>query len=415
MISKLKKLNYFLKLNNHTNESVILNGMINYLLSKNAANETVVIPAINETVRVTGLDGGTEVIPEDAAARPVDRIGTSSSQSEQIIQFVNDSGIGVNIEIVKFIAGTEAGRKGYGKMTAEGNIYQVLFNGQIAVVKALPVGSSEPDIWKFIQSMDLTTAERKHLPRIFDIIPALGGWVIVMEMLEPYSPHIRHVLRGDNYRTQSDMFSNQGYMHDIVNRIFDNLADDLESLPNTDEERKLFEYIVSKTDFLRLRLEREVLIYFIEKDKIFDFVKEDILKLKEDLGIKDSVDMFVNSIADYVQKKINLFLTPSSNPIPKYYSADPIDATIEQLERSGASSGRIRRLKEERDTKTYNISPESYYYSEKYMPETKSLFSLIKKMKNMGLEWSDLHTGNIMRRSGTNDLVIIDVGLYGMI
>ena len=413
MFLKLKKLNHFLKVNNYAEESVILNSMIDYLLLKNAANETVVIPDDNATAILPAAHR-TEVIPGDYQKKPVERIGKPLSKSEEVIRSVNESGIGVNIEVLKFIAGTEAGQKGHGKMTAEGNIYQVLFNKQVAVAKILPIGSSEPDIWNFIDSMDLTEDERKHLPRIFDIIPALEGWVIIMEMLEPYSSHIKSVLKGSDYRTESDMISNQSYMHDIVNKTFESLPSDLRSLPNTEEEQQMFDIIISNIDDLKLSLEREVLIYFIEIDKIFEFIKKNIIQLKKNIKAQDSVDMFINSVADYVQKKINSFLTPSTHPIPKYYSADPIDSTIEQLERSGVSRGRIRRLKEERDTKTYNISPESYYYSEKYMPETKSLFSLIKKMKDMGLEWSDLHTGNIMKRSGTNDLVIIDVGLYDM-
>jgi hypothetical protein len=46
------------------------------------------------------------------------------------------------------------------------------------------------------------------------------------------------------------------------------------------------------------------------------------------------------------------------------------------------------------------------------LPEVKSLMRALKLLKNSGIKWADMHSGNIMQRPGTGDLVICDPGWF---
>lgn len=46
------------------------------------------------------------------------------------------------------------------------------------------------------------------------------------------------------------------------------------------------------------------------------------------------------------------------------------------------------------------------------LPEVKSLMQALKLMQKSGITWADMHSGNIMERPGTHDLVICDPGWF---
>jgi predicted unusual protein kinase regulating ubiquinone biosynthesis (AarF/ABC1/UbiB family) len=46
-------------------------------------------------------------------------------------------------------------------------------------------------------------------------------------------------------------------------------------------------------------------------------------------------------------------------------------------------------------------------------PETSGLLAAVRYLSANGLHWEDLHAANVMMRP-SGDLVIIDVGLYGI-
>jgi hypothetical protein len=48
----------------------------------------------------------------------------------------------------------------------------------------------------------------------------------------------------------------------------------------------------------------------------------------------------------------------------------------------------------------------------KQMPEAESLLNALEYLEFNNISWYDVHSGNIMVRPSTNELVIIDVGLY---
>lgn len=46
------------------------------------------------------------------------------------------------------------------------------------------------------------------------------------------------------------------------------------------------------------------------------------------------------------------------------------------------------------------------------IPETQSLLKALEYLESYGVDWHDVHSGNIMIRPSTGDLVVVDVGLY---
>ena len=48
------------------------------------------------------------------------------------------------------------------------------------------------------------------------------------------------------------------------------------------------------------------------------------------------------------------------------------------------------------------------------LPEVQALTTALKKLKEMGLDPADVHAGNIMVRSGTKDVVFVDLGLFSI-
>ena len=70
-----------------------------------------------------------------------------------------------NIQPIKYIAGTEAMRRGEGTRTAEGNIYEVVYNGERAIAKIVPIHNQEPNIWSEIMRLDIPEEQKKYLPK----------------------------------------------------------------------------------------------------------------------------------------------------------------------------------------------------------------------------------------------------------
>ena len=128
----------------------------------------------------------------------------------------------------------------------------------------------------------------------------------------------------------------------------------------------------------------------------------------------------IADVGDEIQAKLLRHIESSAKPVAKYYSPKGIDHTLNHIYDSSASGEavsegaqkRIDILNKERSNYVYSENPESFLFSEKYMPETKGFYSMLGKLKEHGIEWSDVHANNIMERPGTRDLVLIDVGLF---
>ena len=330
---------------------------------------------------------------------------------------------------IRFIAGTEARRRKEGKESKEGNIYEVLTtDGELAVAKVLIGYSSlEPENWKRIidAKKSLPEDQAKHLPEIYDIIEGIDKHVtiILMERLEPPSSHMKRVLRTKELRDEDRILKNEEFLSEALRHAF-SLIDDYKSSGDERVHSEAFALL----DADRLKIRHDVEGEMIKKtigpsdiaERIIDISSGYISMFrKQDMDIEEDQGL-VEEIANKIQEKFNKYVETSPRPVAKYYSSRDIDNTIEVLE-SGSSpdrppdkakSERLNALNEERSKYVYTESPEGFLYSEKYMPETKGLFSLLNSLKELGIEWSDVHANNIMERPGTRDLVLIDVGFF---
>lgn len=326
------------------------------------------------------------------------------------------------LEPIRFIAGTEAGKRGEGKSSKEGNIYEVLYKGKVAVAKVLSgFDPAEPDIWKKILEIKktLTEEEAKHLPEIYDIIKTdRYTTVIVMELLSPPNAHMRRVLRTQEGRDRDLILRDEEFLSEALTAAFESLE---EFRP--DPENKVDSEIYAMFDAESTAMRQSIEGGLIRKELLPEEVSERIQNFASSyinmFNLEDSG--LTKTIADEIENKLIRHISSSSRPIAKYYSPKGIDHTLTHIHDSSASGDPVNQgvqrkidiLNEERAASVYSENPESFLYSEKYMPETKGFFSMLNKLKEQGVEWSDVHANNIMERPGTRDLVLIDVGLFG--
>tara|TARA_Y100000310_G_C20662190_1_gene805388 strand:- start:128 stop:2353 length:2226 start_codon:yes stop_codon:yes gene_type:complete len=408
-LNKLYNLKQYLLKNGFRKEASYLNIFLKKSSEEGSDNFTMPLAAghtmpidLEETPRIE--------VPRIGSLPPV-----QVSSSEEAL---NRNGI----EIIKYIAGTEAERRGEGVRTVEGNIYEVIYRGERAIAKVVPSTNSEPDVWRQISGIEFTEEQKKYLPKIHKIIDDIFDTIIIMEVLEPFSGHMESILRTRRGRGSEDLLKNEDFVHDAVFRSFDNTIEALKDKAEGPEEESVYRAFVSEYESIRRELEKLMLIKEIDLDTISEFVANKLSNISNLFMLNDN--SFISKIADKVQNNIKSYFQTSERPIPKYYSARGVDETIgllqERLQNNaqGYSAGRNRRQMEalikEREKAVYTESPESFLYSENYMPETEGLFSLLKILKEHGINWSDVHAKNLMQRPGSREPVIIDVGLYEM-
>tara|TARA_A200000159_G_scaffold122590_1_gene117035 strand:+ start:2406 stop:3494 length:1089 start_codon:yes stop_codon:yes gene_type:complete len=344
-------------------------------------------------------------------AAPPSRANSFKSPSERKL-------LDLGISPIRYIAGTEANARGYGKSSAEGNIYEVSYKGATAVAKVVNrYQSNESSVWAKINNVkkSIPKSEAKHLPHIYDILrPDQHTDVIIIELLQPTNPHISDVLRTGNKRGEKDLLKNEYFLSGALSRAFSRAMNDIskDDLENHFESVKLFDL---ESGWLKQKVEGDLLKSLIAPEGIAERITDSLQTYLNMLPKEDAE--FAKKIASKIQLLFLSFMSPASRPIPKYYSPKGIDYTIDSIERNSLiDSGRRRQLdilRKERQESVYSERPEGFLYSEEYMPETKGIFSLLKTLNNLGIEWSDVHANNIMQRPSTGDLVLIDVGLFG--
>lgn len=325
-----------------------------------------------------------------------------------------------DLEPIRFIAGTESARRGEGKASKEGNIYEVLYRGKVAVAKVLEgMEPTEPEVWrKIIDIKDsLPEEQAKHLPEIYDIIKTdKYTTIIVMELLSPPSSHIKRVLRTKELRDKDLVLKNEEFLADALRSAF-KAIDEYRPDPSDEAKSEVYAMFSSDRYAIMQTIEGELIRKEIGPEDISERIQNLASGYIKIFNIDDSG--LSKEISDEVQKRFLLHAETSPRPVAKYYSTRDIDNTIQFLEggtpeatRSDRAKKTIDDLSEERSDAVYSETPESFLYSEKYMPETKGLFALLNSLKDFGIEWSDVHANNIMERPGTRDLVLIDVGFF---
>jgi hypothetical protein len=337
-----------------------------------------------------------------------------------------------SIEPLRYVAGTEALSRGEGDRSTQGNVYEVLFEGERAIAKIIPDTNPEVDIWKRILEIKDSISEKqaRHLPKIYKIIEDRFDSIIIMEVLEETSAHIRDILKSRSMggwvknpeteeweqeaRGERGFVKDEKYVNEVLIRAFEDAVDILgKELTGLNED--IFRAFASERNSIRVEVERKLLQRETSVENLKEVVENNLSRILKMFGIP--ANDFVDKISTQVFQNIKKYFDAAPRPIAKYYSTDGIDSTLSVLEGDPAGFGpgtknRIKKLKEEREKSVYTESPESFFYSENYMPETKSLYSLLQTLKEYGIKWSDVHANNLMERPRTRELVIIDVGLY---
>ena len=305
-----------------------------------------------------------------------------------------------------------------------GDLYEVLFGGQVSVAKIIRQGDKENVIWERIANANFESEVMTHLP-VIRAIENFGDYnIIIMEKLGRLSPHIKKVFKEQGYRGRSDVLKSEEFIHDMVSRSVDDalvLMSNDPGLEPYDEEAEL--YGEEASDLVAKYLntvfsDRGAVVSGIESD-IFNnnFDLYDPITFRAELPKKimyylSRVNMgsgnsgynlraVTEELALKISGQMGSYMRTPSRAIPKYYLST--DATSEY----------------DPDEDTYEGTPEGFLYTQSYMPETKSLFAAMIKLKEANIIWQDLHLNNLMQRAESNDhgepgdLVIIDVGLYG--
>jgi GH24 family phage-related lysozyme (muramidase) len=398
---KLYALNKYLNKNGFTQEGTFLERILK------TASDTKADSTIADAAQITMPIDPDATIPEQT------RVSRRRFPSEEVLKRNG-------IEIIKYIAGTEAEARGEGVRTAEGNVYEVLYDGGRAIAKVVTSSNMEPDIWKKILNLEVPEEQKKHLPKIHRIVEDMFDTVIIMEVLEPFEGHMDSVLRTKKNRESADLFKNEDFIHDAISRSFHSAIETLRDTSKDEEEEDMYRSFVTEQEGIKRELERAILVRQIQPDGAADFVKDKLLNISSLFMLGESD--FISQIADEIQNNISSYFEASERPIPKYYSTEGVDESIKVLQDRlqdnprGYSASRNRRrleaLEREREQAIYTESPEGFLFSEKYMPETESLFALLQTLKDNGINWSDVHAKNLMQRPGSREPVIIDVGLY---
>jgi uncharacterized protein YdcH (DUF465 family) len=326
-----------------------------------------------------------------------------------------------DIKPIRYIAGTEAEKRGEGIASAEGNVYEVEYKGMVAVAKVL-TGSSpaEPENWKKIMDIKkaLPKEQARHLPEIYDIIkPDFFTTIIVMELLKEPGPHIKKILRSKEGRGRSEVMKNDDFIFEALTSAF-NVIDDYNYDPEDSKGGEIYAMIKEERVRLKDDIEGSILKSLIKPEEISEEIQNFFSNYIARFDLGDS--NLLKTIADKIQEKFIKYINSSHRPVAKYFSPKGIDNTLQHLvlstdrdQRSDEEYGkRIDLLTKERKDSVYSESPESFLYTEKYMPETRSFFSMLSSLNDYGIEWSDVHANNIMERIGSRELVLIDVGLF---
>lgn len=336
----------------------------------------------------------TDPLPGDETASISERL------QEKTRRFYSDYILDRNGLVSKqYIGGKESVRRGVGKASKEGDIHRVKYNGGEAIAKVLR-GHSEAAVWDKIYSLDMPRSISRHVPIIYDIIKDGGYSIIIMEELEPLSLHIKDSLTSSRGRDSDSLAKNDEYVYEAIRMS-------ISSLCSSDCPDSIRQELYDNADYYINEISGgifdESLNFKDSYDYLFDIISKSNTVRYGGLSEEDK-----QSLARLLSSAIKRAFTVSKRPIPKYYSPDRLNKMREYG--SGFERKRI-----DRDMQSvYTENPISFLFSEKHMPETKSLFGALKFFKENGIVWDDVHTNNLMQRPSTKDVVLIDVGLYSI-
>ena len=315
-------------------------------------------------------------------------------------RFFSDKILGRNgIKSKEYIGGRESEKRGVGKSSKEGDIHKINYNGKDAVAKVL-IGNAEALVWEKIYNLDMPKSISRHIPVIYKIIKDGPYSIIIMEELEPLTLHIRDALTSREGRYDEELIKSEDYIHEALRMSIGQLCAEGCSAKIKGELDAQPDYYVNK---ISGGIANDLFAIDYAYDYLYKIVSDSSSVIYGDFSEEDKEEL-----ASLLSSALRRVFALPKNPIPKYHDPD-------RLNRLKEHSPRSLWRKIDRDLrKVYINDPVKFLFSEKYMPETKSLFDALKFLKENGIIWDDVHTGNLMQRPSTRDVVIIDVGLYSI-
>jgi serine/threonine protein kinase len=261
-------------------------------------------------------------------------------------------------------------------------VYEVVYKGKHAVAKITEHWNDVRTI-KALSDMRGKFEQRlsRHLPVVYTTIEDKyeNGkiiYIVVVERLEPLEPHIKSLLFAPDefgYKDERMMsqiipvLKDRSYVRHMIKSSLKNLS---RTRIYPDVIRKIVEYITEQIVSAKFSVER------LDKEMVnlLADIRKPITKIihKDIPNISDNYIQV--AIIDNIVSMIQTFIKGTIFPLGTEYE--------EQIELS------------------------------RKFPGAESLIELLDKLKEMGINWFDLHNENIMQRPGTRDIVISDPGLF---
>lgn len=345
-----------------------------------------------DTVVMDGKDS--ETLTADEA------ISGQKQPARRVIRYYSDYILDRNGLVSKqYIGGKESLQRGVGKDSKEGDVHKIEYKGGEAVAKIIN-GHSEAAVWDKIYSLDMPRSISRHVPIIYDIIKDGGYSIIIMEELEPLSLHIKDSLTSDRGRESDSLAKNDEYVYEAIRMS-------ISSLCSSDCPSSVKQELSDNADYYVNEVSGGIFSESLSLEDNHSYLL-DIINKSNSVRYGGLSEEDKEALANLLSSAIRRAFTVSKRPIPKYHNPGRLNKMREYGSRF------VRRQVDQDMQGVYTEDPIGFLFSEKHMPETKSLFNALKFFKENGIVWDDVHTGNLMQRPSTKDVVLIDVGLYSI-
>lgn len=245
--------------------------------------------------------------------------------------------------------------------------------------------------------------------------------VKLVNFLYPYDTKAKHIILDKGKipfakNSPYDVYLGSGANSQVYNIIHED-KEAAWKLSNSDTEYIIWTYIESI------------------KPKLSDTAKSILPKIYE--FDKNTLTVTVEKLAPLSKLHYSLFRGPTINNLPKLFSKSELREMMVNSESFNVFSDvEIEAIIEYiKSHYTFNINPilgkkivklhpalytisfpnhieKSYVYPKGKYPELEKLYAALKELESFGIEYADLHSGNVMERKSTGDLVIIDVDSF---
>ena len=296
--------------------------------------------------------------------------------------------------------------------------------GERRAVKIVVDQPDEERIYSYVMNnRDKFGEYAKYLPEVYSIDSVqLGQYkkyaAIQMELLEPAPEALRRVFVNAEQAEDTDysirdraLFKNPKFVTRVTTeavedfqRSLDTIYDYRKTSPWAEEAIKR---IAAKFFSVGVKMSME---FSPQNKSIIDNSDAAYLKSKESITL---MNLILEDFADvFLHGKGRFSMLQSGNK--PFYQKNP--ATLDDFlkNRMGGSASVFYEAYSQEFIPTYPVTNKWRPNPEEAadLPEVQAITAALEKLGELGLNPGDVHSGNIMIRSGTNDVVFVDLGLF---